>query len=105
MGIAHQHHDECAIAYGEIAHDVQHRLLLRADDVGRSNELRRAAKLSARARCGDLRQGFAAPHQRTCEGVHTGTRFDGYRFARQHRLIEQHLAIDQSDVGGDDAAE
>ena len=53
-----------AVEYREIAHHAQHRLLLRADDVRGADQFRGAAEFGARAGCGDLRHGLAAPHQR-----------------------------------------
>ena len=65
VGIRHQHHDDDAIEHGEIAHHAQNGLLLGTFDVRGANQFRGASKLCARSGRRDLRDGFAAPHQRS----------------------------------------
>ena len=74
VGIGHQHHDDDAVEHGEIAHHAQHRLLLRADDMGGADQLRGAAELGARSGRRDLRHRLAAPHQRPGIGLHARRR-------------------------------
>ncbi len=77
-GIPHQHHNEDAIEHGEIAHHAQNGLLLRTFDVRGANQLRGASKLCARSGRCNLRNGFAAPHQRSGKCFEARPGFDGY---------------------------
>ena len=105
VGIPHQHHDDDAVEHGEIAHHAQNGLLLGTFDVRGANQLRGASKLRARSGRRNLRNGFAAPHQRPCIGLQAWPSFDGYGFAGEHGLVEQDLAFDQTHVGGNHGAE
>ena len=104
-GIGHQQHDDDAVEGGEIAHDAQHRLLLRADDMGGADELGGAAELGARAGRRDLRHRLAAPDQRARKGLHAGAGFDRHGFAGEHGLIEQDLAAGELHIRRNHAAE
>ena len=105
MGVADQNHDQCAIAQSEIAHDAQNRLLLRTHDMGGADEFCGTAKLRASTGGRDFRHRLAASHERTCKSAQAGTRFDGYRFTRQHRLVEQNFPVGECYVRGNHAAE
>ncbi len=105
VGIPHQQHDDDAIEHGEIAHHAQNGLLLGTFDVRGANQLRGASKLRARSGRRNLRNRFAAPHQRSRIGFEAGPGFDGYGFAGEHGLVEQDLAFGQTHVGGNHGAE
>ena len=104
-GIGDQHHDDDAVEHGEIAHHAQHRLLLRADDMGGAHELRGAAELGARSGRRDLRHRLAAPYQRSGEGLDARAGFDGNRFAGEHGLVEQDFSPGECHIRRDHAAE
>ena len=105
VGIPHQHHDDDAIEHGEIAHHAQNGLLLGTFDVRGANQLRGASKLCARSGRRDLRDRFAAPHQRSRIGFEPGASFDRNGFAGEHGLVEQHRSLGQTHVGGNHGAE
>ena len=71
----------------------------RADQLGRSPEL------GANAGRRHFRDRFAAPDQRPGIGLDARTGFDRKRFARQGRLVEQDLPLEQPDIRPDHAAQ
>ncbi len=79
MGITHQHHDNDAIEYCEIAYHAQNGLLLRAFDVGGANQFRGASKLCAPTGRRDFRDRFAAPYQRSRISLKPGASFGSER--------------------------
>ena len=105
VGITHQQHDEHAIEHGEISHHAQNSLLLRTFHMGGANQFRRAPELGARSGRRNLRHCLASPHQRSGIGFEAGPRFDGYRFAGEHGLVEKDLAFGQTHVRGNHGAE
>jgi hypothetical protein len=69
-----------------------------------AHQFRRAAEARSGARRRHDTHRLATPHQRTGKGLHAGTRFDRLRLAREHRMIEQHVAGREAHVGGNHAA-
>ena len=82
VGIPHQHQDDDAIEHGKIAHHAQNGLLLGTFDVRGANQLRRASKLCARSSRRNLRDRFAAPHQRSRIGLRTRRQLRSERIRR-----------------------
>jgi hypothetical protein len=105
MGVGHQQHDEDAVEQREVAHHAQHRGLLRTHDMGGKNEFRGAAEPGARSGSRDFRHRLAASHQRSGIGLNAGTRFDGYRLAREHRLVEEDFSRGKARIGSDDGTQ
>ena len=63
-GIRPDEKDDAAIEDGKIAHDPQHGLLLRADNVRGADKFRRTPEFGVNARSCYFGRGLAAPHQR-----------------------------------------
>ena len=105
IGIGHQERDDHAIEHGEVAHHTKHRLLLGTHNVGGADEFGGAAELGAHTGCRDLGDRLAAPHQRTCEGLHARGGFNRHRLAGEHGLVEKDLSGSQAHVRGNHATE
>jgi hypothetical protein len=103
--IRHQQEDQDAIEHREIAHHLQHRLLLRTDDMSRANQLSRATKLGADARRRDFRDRLASLHQRAGKGLKSRPGFGANGFTGEHGLIEQDIPVGELYVRRYNAAE
>jgi len=93
----HEHH--------EIAHHMQHSLLLGTYDMSIQNKLCGTTKLCARSGRCHLGNRLASPHQCPCIGLEVRASFDGDGFAGEHGLIEQNRSLSQAHVGGNHGAE
>ena len=105
IGIPHQHHDDDAVEHGEIAHHAQNRLLLGAFDVRGANQFRRASELRARSGRRDLRDRFAAPHQRPRIGFKPGPASIGTDSPVSMDWSSRTDPCGQTHVGGNHGAE
>jgi hypothetical protein len=78
VGIPNQQHDDAAIEHSEISRHTQNGLLLGAFDVRSANKFRSASKFCTLSSRLNLRNGFAAPYQRSCISLRSRPGFDGY---------------------------
>ncbi len=105
MGIGHERDDDREIDHGQIANDAEDHLLLGAFDVRDADEFGGTTEIGVLAGGGDLRNGFAAPHQPAgIDGV-AALPLDRDRLAGEHRLIDEERPFNDPQIGRDDLAE
>src|SRR5579863_1599644 len=93
-----------AVEDGQIAHDLEHRLLLCAHNVGGADKLRRPAKFGADAGGCDGCRCLTPPDKSSGICVDSCAGFNWKRFPREHRLIELYRPASQVHIGSDHAA-
>ena len=91
--IRHQQDDQNAIEHREIAHHLQHRLLLGTDNMSGAHQLSRATELGADSRRCDFRDRLAALHQRAGKRLKSRPGFGANGFTGKHGLIEQNISL------------
>jgi hypothetical protein len=73
--------------------------------MGGADELRGAAEFGVRSGRRNLRHRLATPYQCSRICLHARAGFDWHRFAGEHGLVEQDLALGQVHIRGNHATE
>ena len=87
-GVGADEKNNATIENRQVSHDPEHGLLLGTYHVRGADKFCGTSKLRLNASGSHLCRSFTTPHERPCIGIHSGTRFEGQRFACKHGLVQ-----------------